>query len=1406
MAKYDTYIELSPNYESVVDLESEQRNPNLWQEYIIHEDMKCAVEKICESLRNETMDSRRSFWIHGAYGTGKSYAAIVLKHLFEDTIPNIQTFMSKPLLLPFRNKFTAIREKGDFLVVWKSGCTGIHTGIQLMMEMEISIRKALAEKYGGKAYYGRKSLIAAVQERLKDPSINWQNIFIDPNYGLFQDYVSFEEFFDEVMASKLEACNTAAKIFRDKGWALFATVDMYENWVKDVIEGNGLGQTGIIFIWDEFTTFVRECGDDNVLQRLAEYCKQQPFFMFLIVHIEASWVAALGEETYKRILHRYHELEFHISETAAYELIGDSILTRPNMNEQWEEIKNQLMKSIDKNMADFDVLDLGNQRERLRRLCPLHPMTLSLLATVAQNFGASQRTLFRFMKDRTEAAQQVGFIHFINNNSPDGWRWLTSDFLWDYFFTRESDIKGELSPEARRCFQHYENKKDIASADETALHVFKAIMLLVAVMSTEKISQLRSQTASRKMAATKRTLYKCFAGQLLESDIDKYLESFEANGMILLDRQPNGDARLELPYKGNLDVFDVRLKQTKNKYTRYELFKKNCAFSNAIESKMWDQNKATKNRLLIVACSSEQISLNLRCKELCDDLVKNTYKIGLLVVNISEQNQYASMQARLKEIAEGDKSGRLIICITKEPLTDDRLDQWHRAITHKELAGEEGKKGSAEKYESEAALLVEEWAQSAVEGQLAAFYCDTQYAALYGRDDLMRRVENEVVFKVFSAAPELLVTQSTAFKRSQESAATSAITRVSANAQVNNIAAGLKTANAWDVKSLSELEQCSDTTGTGAYAIASLARHIHEQLAQGAKVKVDSLWMGLQKSPFGYYDSIACAYLLGFVFRFYKDGDFHWIDSSNNPFPLNEKNLATLVYKMCRGEVVNNTLSSGSEIWQQFRPYAQKIFKLSADESTSEEQARKYMRERIISSGTPLWAIKYIPDDQFGGSEAKNIGCRVTDELCTFIAGEGNQEDTMSNVITLFKGRGQIRQVMTDAVTNNVLRYAAFRTFIIEKHPQLRELVDVIGINANELFDAIKILMQEAIYTWTEAQVIEKLTELTLEYQLITILNNALGVKRKATKQLKQDLLNCFDNMKVPGSVIETLQKDWIPALKILRIISTEGWGTMTTDQKQNKIGILQAYAKPAWEHVGASKLLLADYLKQQNLICSELEISNIFTGLKALPYNTPEVSFKANLQVFIENISYERYKKKLLSQWKEQSCESTVVDWCNHHATPIQWVLDGASLQHVLIIKSINEGSRVDEKQLRKAVDFFEHSDFSILCDAEIIQGKFITQIGEANKDAYLTHREEILARIRIKYGADVFAWGHRAGEVRNIIEEIIREKDASQYKEKANTSIRKMPESDLRNRVIAFLEKHPEYCNLFIDSEKYK
>ena len=109
--KYSDFIEISPTFESVVDIDADTRNKNLWREYIVGEDMEKMLEVLCQSLNNEGVDNegkdlRRSFWVHGSYGTGKSYAAILVKHLMEEKPAVIEEYLSKNTRLSqFKNRF-----------------------------------------------------------------------------------------------------------------------------------------------------------------------------------------------------------------------------------------------------------------------------------------------------------------------------------------------------------------------------------------------------------------------------------------------------------------------------------------------------------------------------------------------------------------------------------------------------------------------------------------------------------------------------------------------------------------------------------------------------------------------------------------------------------------------------------------------------------------------------------------------------------------------------------------------------------------------------------------------------------------------------------------------------------------------------------------------------------------------------------------------------------------------------------------------------------------------------------------------------------------------------------------------------------------------------------------------------
>ncbi len=83
----------------------------------------------------------------------------------------------------YKRRFLKLRNQGDFLVPWKSGVTDIRSGTHLMMEMEVTIKEKLKEKFGENAYYGRNSLVGAAQEVVASDVINWEYIFRVANTG-----------------------------------------------------------------------------------------------------------------------------------------------------------------------------------------------------------------------------------------------------------------------------------------------------------------------------------------------------------------------------------------------------------------------------------------------------------------------------------------------------------------------------------------------------------------------------------------------------------------------------------------------------------------------------------------------------------------------------------------------------------------------------------------------------------------------------------------------------------------------------------------------------------------------------------------------------------------------------------------------------------------------------------------------------------------------------------------------------------------------------------------------------------------------------------------------------------------------------------------------------------------------
>lgn len=1394
--KYNSFLEINPSFESVVDIDADKRNENLWREYIVGEDMCKLIEVLCQSLNKEDTDSRRSFWINGSYGTGKSYAAIFVKHLLEEKPEIVEDFMSKNhRLAEYKNRFKKCRKGGDYLVIWKTGCSGIRTGDMMLIEMEQAIREALTEKFGNSADLGSHSLYEVVREKMNDPTINWEFMLSTTTLG--DDYSSVKELRDLIESRDLTAIQNVAGVLRNKKLALINNLDTFKKWVSEVIDCNNLNKSGIFLIWDEFTEYVSNSDDHIILQQISEFTKEKPFYALFIVHKSTDLVSRVGgSEQYEQISHRFHEVEFHLTADASLDLIAGSINIRNGMENHWDEARKTVIQNIHSRIADMESGPDSNISGYIKSLCPMHPMTVRLLSRVAENYAAAERTMFRFMKDRSN--EDIGFAGYISKYGPDDQAcWLTPEWLWDYFFTRDSDFL-EKDIKVAEYIRHYEDNKNLVEADENAHRLFKIVMLLLAVMSSVKglYSGRRTQGG---ISATVECLSLCLAGVMSDEQVNDLLATLEECKLVTLDTAANGVVRLQLPFSTDGGSFQLHYDANDKKYTRYQMFCKDGIFSKPFEEKCWDSNDVSSRRMKICVCCAETNSIKSRLEEIIKDLDKSPYKLGLLVVIVKDDNQYLSIQEDLKKRVFDLDEPRLTIALVKKPLTEEIRKKWLNAITKQDMATESGQTGSATQQSNEANIVISTWVQQiSASSQIIAWNGTQVFKNIYGMAHLSKTIRASVIDKLFPYAPENVVITNTAYKSCTDSAPLAGIQRTTNSSQLKSVLIGLG-----QILTVTDINEMADMTGNNSVqAVSELARTVRDEIQSGQKVVLSDLWSRLMKPPFGYYDTIACGILLGYVFTGYKDSEYTWTDSASAPQILVENNLKAMVYKLVKGKMTTDYLSSGSETFRLFRDYIKDIMALSDVKVANETECWHNMREAVTKSGSPFWMLKYLPKSTYGSDDNQTVAKEIVDLIQKFIVQNNNHEEIMGNVIQCFSGHGKIRSILKKAFQDKKVLNDAFRSFLFESSSELKEIVERLKISSDVLSDKLHMVMQDSIYTWNEEQVRNKLPDVISEYHYLETLNDALGKTYHSIQEVRNDLTNQFKFVRIPISVLETLGKPWFGALKAMWWVVENNTSQMTDDQRQIDSLELNSYGKAAMEFLRDGKTVLSDLLDKLGLECTGQELDTIYLGLKDMRINTPKQQFDKELNGMKSKISQARHRIRLKERWLSivgLECES-IKKWCAVHNAPIFWIVKKEHQEALTTLAKVQNSQRTIDIDVQSALDVLETMDHSILTDDSIIFESLLKVLGEEYAQIYSEERMQIMTKAKMKLGNNMSNWGiDELGDFRKILKEEQQEKAKKEKLSDTKKRVQIMDEGDLRNAVQSFLDAHPEFCDEF-------
>jgi hypothetical protein len=477
MTKYREYFDIDDKYFPCIDDSAINAGVD-WTNTYPHETFIKLLRNV-ESMFSRT-NGKKSVWIEGAYGTGKSQCAYALKRILE--VPDAE-------LRAYWERYDALKKQPDLLskllghkakkivTAHRYASGGINSNRDLLLALQESIKASLIK--AGIPYQGEKTLKDSVIAWLEDPL----------NKKHFNDFLELPEWSnrftqstaDEVLQSLKqddevkELMDNIFHLADERGITAFnIDTDRLIAWLKDIIARNDIR---IVFVWDEFSAYFKKNRNSlDEFQKLASLCQETPFYFIVVTH-ESGGLIVETDSSWKIVKNRFEFTEITLPDNIAFDLIHHALNVKEAAKSDWDKLADDLNSRLtDSRKVVAEAAGISNP-DVMKGIMPLHPMAALVLKNIAAAYQSNQRSMFDFIKNENEDDKQ-SFQWFISNKGPkepDGKCLLTVDMLWNFFYEKGKD---NLAADVRAILDTYPRQKNL-SVNEQA--VLKAVLIMQAI-------------------------------------------------------------------------------------------------------------------------------------------------------------------------------------------------------------------------------------------------------------------------------------------------------------------------------------------------------------------------------------------------------------------------------------------------------------------------------------------------------------------------------------------------------------------------------------------------------------------------------------------------------------------------------------------------------------------------------------------------------------------------------------------------------------------------------------------------------------------------------------------------------------------------------------------------------------
>ena len=1375
---YRDYFNIDPKYYAAVTADLIESGMVSWKSFYPHETFVKLLEKTHTVLSGK---DPRSLWVEGAYGTGKSHAALTVKSLLDATDEEVtEYFEDYGLSKDLCQKIIADKNDGLLITIHRIGSGSIRSDQDLILAVQDSIMAAL-EKHG---------ITNRGEASLRDAALKWLEKKANRDY--FNTLIAEEQYAwtfggndVDAVIERLQNGTPAqiAKTMRDiitvaenNGiTALRLDIQGMADWIKSIIAENQI--KAILFIWDEFTEFFQN--NPNSLtgfQTLAEISLSHPFYFMIVSHESRSLF--LNAETAKKILDRFvPPVKIELPENMAFRLMAQAMKTTQDamLKSEWEEYKGELTDDlagvcsyITSSMKSTSTLGQKTvlSEQELQAIVPIHPYAALLLKHLSVAFSSNQRSMFDFIisNDMTDAK---AFKWFINNYGPlDRPNLLTIDMLWDFFYGKGQN---GLNDDVRVILDSYSLlRSDKMTPDEQ--QVLKTVLLLQAIyLRISDVELLKPNEQNVDLA---------FSGTGWSKGKARSIAEKLVRDGILFKRTVGGGKSEYTIANSTGDAATIKkLKDTVVRETKTQDLIINADLIGAIILPPAINGRYILNGAAYGNFTSAVAKLAA---------ISQSERFSVLVTFALNDDEAALVK---NQIVSGIKSGKhniIYVDASLSPMGKDLFEQYIESMAYSRYYAQNDKHRAGE-FQKQAAKCLNDWKEKIAGGAFMLYSAEypsgkrlANITALQDEFSLINHQKYYYGLESYDVKRDLFV--GSALAQGAECGATQTLKQTFKEPKLETALSG-----AWGV------EKYWEDPAKRSLSIVQIKIKVEELIKKGfdspsGRVCVADIYGELEQAPFGFRATNLAAFVMGFVLKEYVTADYFWSNGSTS------ESMSVDKMKMAIANAMKQTVSPDKKYKPEyivamsaeqraFLKCTSEAFRIPITQCGSIESARDQVRISMKKLSFPIWSIKSILETVETRTPAAIIAS-VIDDYCG-IANTANSSKTSESDLADAIGRlvlqnTSLTEDLSHLLTNDMCRKGMLAYIDAYQGGVLKTLATQIG-DGGAYLDQVKqkFNADAANWVWNTETANDKINDVILDYRII-----AESAKSIPACCSIRDVISGWNsrtnNIKIAFEALKKAAGDLTPFLEELHRMKQTN---TLADQNKEKFYSLLVSQRESFDKFYNDQI---PYFRTvAEIFIDGMDTDDILKLYQDIPAgqftksSTEYMTYIENaVKIFLQN----QAKKRLKDLWVEKTSTKDPRDWSARYDTPILCMLDDEERPEAKEIFTIMLENSPSEMSINRAIaylnrvtyfDKLSNSELRDKCFMNRVVGDYALMLDDAQ-----AIREYLVAHVTVRQ----YDWMDNS-TVQNQIRMLAEKKYKTGGSEKVWAVVEKMDATELRH-----------------------